>query len=273
MKEEKLREKYPNIKNEEDFEKLRTILKRKNNKALAALCSLVLLVLGALLYRTNSIIAVICIVSAVVIWWLGESRWGKHIDEFFLAIARRKTVDNRVVLNQESVQQALKKYTIKEIWFDFIASELFGFLCMIVWCFILMFLGEDNIEIPALIFFVMIPLAAFGVFRIGAIIKRRKTKNAPYILLHTKVADRNVISSSDPESNSENYYFVFNCANYGMLDYEVSSYGYHSVFVGRDEYYLVVVKRRFSKKHKIATIFFAEEYVLSPELEKLVKTV
>ena len=189
---------------------------------------------------------------------------------FFSQQQAEKKVVNRTVLNQEIVQKTLKSYTVIQLWSDFVASEFVGLLCMIVWGFILMFLGEDDTEIPVLIFFVMIPLVAFGVLRIGAIIKRRKNKNTPYILLHTRVVDRKSVSSSDPESNSESYYFTFNCSNYGTLDYEVSSDSYHSVFIGRDAYYLVIEKKRFSKNYKIVEIFSAEEYELSPELKRIV---
>lgn len=270
MNEEKIREKYPNIKTEEEFDKLCKMLRYKNNEKVAILCACALLVLGAILYGLNLIIAIICMIAASVVWVIGVARWGRYIDNYFLATASRKKAENRFVLNQEILQKTLKKDIVKQLWSDFIASELIGLLCMIVWGFVLMFLGEEDAEIPVLVFFAMIPLVAFGILKIGAIIKIRKTKNTPYILLHTKVVDRKSISSSDPESSSENYYFTFNCADYGMLDCEVESSRYYSAFVGKDEYYLVIVKKRFSKKHRIAEIFSIEEYELSPELKRIV---
>lgn len=90
MKEEKIREKYPNIKTEEEFEKLCKMLRYKNNEKVAILCACALLVLGAILYGLNLIIAIICMVVAFVVWGIGSAHWGRYIDEFFLATASRK---------------------------------------------------------------------------------------------------------------------------------------------------------------------------------------
>lgn len=267
MKEEKIREKYPNIQTEEEFEKLCKMLKYKNNEKIAICCACVLLILGTILYRLNLIIAIICMVVSFVVWIIGVARWGRHIDEFFLATASRKRVEKRTVLTKKIFEKSLKKSIIKESFSDFMFSEIFGALCMIV-CSLVLTLDTDSL----IIFFVLIPLAAFAILRICAIAKRRKIQNTTSILLHTKLIGRDSRTSLD-ENSSELYYFIFDCDNYGVLDYEVSKEGYHSAFVDEDSYYLVVVKKRFSKKYKIVEIFSTEEYELSPELEKTVRAI
>ena len=273
MKEEKIRKKYPNIKTEEEYEKLCKMLKYKNNEIIATLCACALVLLGAILYTLNLIITFTCLIAGFVLRVIGVACWGRHIDEFFLATARRKKVENRTVLNQETVQKALKKSVIKELGFDLLASILVVFFCMVVWGFCLIGLDEGDTEIPVLVFFVIIPLMTFGIIRISTIIKRRITKNTEYILLCSKILSKNAVNSSDPESSSESYYFTFNCADYGKLDYEIDSNRYHTAFVGKDEYYMIVVKKRFSKKYQIVGIFSTEEYELSHALEKNIRVI
>ena len=187
-----------------------------------------------------------------------------------IATASKKTVENRSVLNQETLQNALKKDNVKQHRTVLGVCEIIGIFCAMVWGLIVPNDDEVPRSIIVLIFFVMIPLAAFGIFNIVTIFARRKTKNTSYILLHTKIAHAICIPPTDPEGGSESYYFYFDCANYGTLDYEVSSYSYDSAVIGRDAYYLVVAKKRFSKKYKIVRIFSDEYYELSPELERKV---
>ena len=271
MKEEKLREKYPNIKSEEDFEKLHQMLRNRNKEIIAVVCALALYLLGAGLYTINVVIAVICFVVGFALGAFGMVHWGGEVNEFFLAVARRKKVENRIVLNQEMIKKSLKKFAIKQLIGDLLTSVFVGFLCMIVWGLFLLILDEGDTEIPVLVFFVIIPLIAFCIARIGAVIKRKSTKTSEYMLFCSKILSRQAVGSSDPESNSENYYFTFRCGKYGWIDYEIDSDRYHAAFVNKDEYYLVVVKKRFSKKHKIIDIFSTEEYTLSPALERMLE--
>lgn len=270
MKEDKIREKYPNIETEEDFAKLCKMLKYKNYQRITALCALVLLALGALLGQINNKIALICVVAVVAVLGISQMLWGKHIDESFLARAGRKKVENRSVLDRETIQKSLKKDIVKQLWSDFITSEFIGLFCLIVW--VLAFDKSDE-KVPVLIFFGIIPCVAFAAIEIGAFIKIKKSKSKPLILLQTKVANRKKDSSLDTDSTRERYYFIFNCSEYGTLDYEVGINSYLSVMVGVDTYYLVVEKHRLSKNYKIAKIFSAEEYVLSPEFESIVRVI
>lgn len=273
MKEEKIREKYPNIETEEEFQKLRKMLRCRSYVKAVMLCAVVLLASGMALFRLNQMISLIFLVVAIIVGIISFVCREKCIDDYFLAIASRKKEGSRNVLKAGTIQKKLKKYTAGEILGDLFLSEIFGLLCMVAVGFIATSLGKGKGKVYESVFFVIIPLAAFGALRIGAIIKKRKTKNAPYILLHTKVANLGSCSSLDPESTSEDYYFMFNCAGYGTLNYQVSKNSHHSAFVGVDEYYLVIVKRRFSPKYKIVCIFSTEEYELSPELEKIVKVI
>ena len=61
------------------------------------------------------------------------------------------------------------------------------------------------------------------------------------------------------------YFFIFDCADYGKLHYEVEKVHYEMAVVGRDEYYLIVVQGRFRKYYNIVSLFSTEEYTLSPD--------
>ena len=108
--------------------------------------------------------------------------------------------------------------------------------------------------------------------RICSYVKKRKSGSSDFLFIKTKLNSRKSIDSSDPESSSTSYYFTFRCMNYGELDFEVDSNSYHAASVGEDEYYVVVLKKRFSKKYEIAKIYSEEKYELSPELKQLVES-
>ena len=171
------------------------------------------------------------------------------------------------VLSQESIQQTLKNYTGKRRRSDLFFSVFIGFLCAIFLNLILFNGGYDFTNIFVLLIHVITPLVVFGMIRVGTILNRTKIKNSPYIILRAKITG--CICTPPIDSGSDNYYFVFDCTDYGSMLYEVSSYAYDSAVVDVDEYYLVVVKRRFSKKYEIVKIFSTEQYELSPALEKL----
>lgn len=272
MKEEKIREKYPNIRSEEEYEKLNKMLKYQNNERVAMLWAVCSFLLGALLYKVNSIIAFVGIAMGFALWIIGTVCWGRHIDKFFVAKASRRKIENRVLLTHEEVNKSIRNFTIKKFFSDLVSSLLLGFFCMIVWGLYLTFADEADTEVPVLLFFVIIPITFFAIIRICSYVKKRKSGSSDFLFIKTKLNSRKSIDSSDPESSSTSYYFTFRCMNYGELDFEVDSNSYHAASVGEDEYYVVVLKKRFSKKYEIAKIYSEEKYELSPELKQLVES-
>lgn len=270
MNEEKIRAKYPNIQSEDEFDKLCRMLKFQKMSMLAMIFAVALLALGGLLYQLNSTIAIVCILVGGIGALIVSCKRDKYIDEFFLATAMRRKVENRILLNSEIVRNAMRKFIAKQVRFDLITSGLFAFACGIV----LVMLSEDGVQaFPFLLFFGANMMIVFGIIRLFTFISKRKTEKEGYHLLRAKIEGRRIIESSDAESSSENYYFEFDCADYGKLDFDVGRNDYYGALVGQDEYYLVVMRKRFSKKYNITCIFFADEHVLSPELEQMVNVI
>lgn len=265
MKEEKIREKYPNIKTEEEFEALCKMLKQRNMARIVVLCGLTL-ICGLPLLGLNSLV---CILAGLVLLYGGKVWLEKHVDEAFLAAASRKTDGNSIVLCQETVQQALRKYAVNQFWSDALLSVVAGLLSMSATFFISVFSDIHDLDLPTSVFLVYIPLIIFGIVRTKTFVKRRNGEIESHVLQVT-LSEKYSKMSTDLESTAEEYYLKFDCGDYGKLKYKIGKAYYQLAVVDMDEYYLIVVKGRFGNYYKIVSIFTTDGYTLSPELEESV---
>lgn len=261
MNEEKIREKYPNIRNEEEFEKLCIMLKYKNKAKIASICGLILLCVLPLL----GVGSMACILAGLALLYTGKVWLNKHVDELFLATASRSAIENHIILSLETIQKEHRKYSTEQLVSDLFASAFVGITCMGV-CFVIWsFSGKGDFNFLMPVFLIGIPLVFFGFVRIKTIIHKRNGEDAVHILQAT-LSERDSHMSTEPENTADEYFFIFDCGDYGKLKYRVGKTNYRLAFVGRDEYYLLVVKSRFFESYKIITIYSTEEYIIAPEL-------
>ena len=173
-------------------------------------------------------------------------------------------------LDTKLIRKSLKMFYIKQIGCDLFVSFCVSLLFLVLWALF----GQYNSPIPEHFLLICISLIVFLLIEVCTFLIQKATKNKSYFLIRKKLSGKHILGGTGVNDDGVEYnYLTFFCLEYGALDYLTDGNSYDIAKVGEDEYYLVIVKKRFSKKYKIAKIFLTKEYELSAELEKIVKSI
>lgn len=281
MREDKIKEKYPNINSEEEYRKLCKILERKKKLSNLMVSFIALFIVSVFAAVLSELIGGVILftfpasLALLIIYAIQSSKFDNE-NKAFLSVARHKKVLKRNVLDRKVIMKKVNGFYIGESLLDIFKCIAIGVTSLVIGLVTFGIINHgEEIPLGAVMILCVSAMAIYFIaMRIYTYIKRKSVKGEEYVLLHTKILSKHIEYDSDSDSTVEYCKFVFDCAEYGMLESGASDGRYYTASVGEDEYYLVLIKKLFSsKKYQIVGIFSTEEYELDPALEQSVRTI
>lgn len=253
MSDEKLKEKFPNIKTEEELDEVKKYLfKRLCGMALAVIAGVCLMLDALVAFEAGRYWAIIIALFAVFFFY---SSWG-HKDLVF----RMKEDRIREIIT--------KKMMLEEICDDYSTNKkLIGF-GVAGWSVFMLFIfcknGMDYI-VRNWIGFVIVMGIVWTLFIIWFIASKIDMDKSAQSMEEGVIILSSPVKKKFTSGKGNNlHYFSFESENYGKYNQMVSESEYYVTEVG-DAYYLLL--RKTKKKYKLMAIFSPKKWELDEELK------